>query len=95
MREMISSRDYLLRVKITRTSQDVEDDDGEYMECHTAITCWRCYETGHYAPDCPLNDEKFSSNSATGLTYDAYPPRVTSSRNVTYPQNYPSRPKNE
>jgi hypothetical protein len=22
------------------------------------ITCWRCYETGHYATTCPLNDTK-------------------------------------
>ncbi len=22
------------------------------------ITCWRCYETGHYATNCPLNDTK-------------------------------------
>ncbi|CAF2806991.1 unnamed protein product [Rotaria sp. Silwood2] len=27
-------------------------------------TCWRCYETGHYASNCPLNDAKrtFESN---------------------------------
>ena len=60
-----------------------------------AVTCWRCYEPGHYAPDCPLNEDKSLSNSATATNTDAYPPRVTSSRNAPYPQSYPSRSKNE
>ncbi|CAF5222706.1 unnamed protein product [Rotaria magnacalcarata] len=26
-------------------------------------TCYRCYETGHYAPNCPLNDSRRTFDS--------------------------------
>ena len=35
-------------------------------------TCWRCYETGHYAPNCPLNANKFHSSTTD---YQPLPPR--------------------
>lgn len=60
-----------------------------------AVTCWRCYETGHYAPDCPLNDEKSISGPPPAASPDVYPNRVAASRNAYYSQSSPSRPKNE
>jgi hypothetical protein len=38
------------------------------------ITCWRCYETGHYATTCPLNDTK-QTLDPTEDTLQPLPPR--------------------
>ena len=31
----------------------------------TAITCWRCYEPGHYSTECPLNNDNHITTSTT------------------------------
>ena len=46
----------------------------------TPITCWRCYETGYYSTDCPLNTATIPSNRVTTTPSDSYahrplPPR--------------------
>lgn len=38
------------------------------------ITCWRCYETGHYATTCPLNDG-LPHNNTTQPSHQPLPPR--------------------
>ncbi|CAF3775132.1 unnamed protein product [Rotaria sp. Silwood1] len=45
------------------------------------ITCWRCYETGHYAIACPLNNEHQHQSASPSTPYDNYssqplPPRT-------------------
>lgn len=45
-----------------------------------SITCWRCYETGHYSTECPLNADTTSPTSTKPTTYENYssqplPPR--------------------
>ncbi|CAF2209212.1 unnamed protein product [Rotaria magnacalcarata] len=37
-------------------------------------TCWRYYETGHYAPNCPLNDSRRTFDSFDNNT-EPLPPR--------------------
>ncbi|CAM4980899.1 unnamed protein product [Rotaria socialis] len=36
------------------------------------ITCWRCYETGHYSNDCPTNNDNNPSVSTANTTYAPY-----------------------
>lgn len=38
----------------------------------SSITCWRCYESGHYATSCPLNDTKRTFE----LTEDTTQPHI-------------------
>ena len=50
------------------------------------VTCWRCYNVGHYSPDCPFNDTK---------QQDSYPPRSNPvSPDYSY-QPLPPRSKND
>ncbi|CAM4928505.1 unnamed protein product [Rotaria socialis] len=38
-------------------------------------TCWRCYETGHYVLNCPLNDSRRTFDSFDNNT-EPLPPRA-------------------
>lgn len=48
------------------------------------ITCWRCYETGHYSTECPLNNVDSASSTPARTTNASYssqplPPRTKNS----------------
>ena len=49
------------------------------------ITCWRCYETGHYSTECPLHTDTISSNQPATTTSDSYPPRPLPPRKTKKP----------
>jgi Retrotransposon gag protein len=38
-----------------------------------SVTCWRCYTTGHYATDCPWNENNKSFNQSSAPAYNTRP----------------------
>ena len=45
-----------------------------------SITCWRCYETGHYSTKCPLNTDIIPSTRTGTTAADSYAPHPLSPR---------------
>ena len=58
------------------------------------LTCWRCYETGHYAPDCPLIDKTQSQMAPSNKFSETSGYTLYRSRPESSSQALPPRSKN-
>jgi hypothetical protein len=67
---------------------------GSTTPSRTTVTCWNCYETGHYSPQCPLINKPSNAIPSSTTSYDStmYPSLLT--RPTTTSQFPPSRTKN-
>jgi Retrotransposon gag protein len=59
------------------------------------VTCWRCYETGHYSSQCPLNAEQSTAAQHVTSSTNHYSSQVYSPRQDYSYQPLPPRTKND